>query len=175
MAARTLALAADQAHKQKMEKLKSLIEQTKAREQDCQDKLQELQHQLAQWRTILNFITSMETHGTLKPANMSWVDYFRQANVGLEEFPPMFAGDLAFDECLLLVTKLMGDLSDAVEHKLKTLETYGKRVASHEKSSSRLDNVSLDKLTKAKDPDAREAELSFGICTTGFHIVFTYV
>lgn len=75
------------------------------------DRVSTLQESVDMWSSILGYISSIDTHGSKKPSEQTWKQYFEQ---GLEkelDVPLVFLNKaLPFHDALMEVSKVLGSV-----------------------------------------------------------------
>ena len=128
------------------------------------DLLQASQKAERGWKSIMAYITNLDTHGSKKPPDMSWAQYFQQALEGSETTleslgcpPELDSADLDFQDCVLKVTAVVNEHTQTAA---KRAAFYNKAATRHSAHQSREQKrMKKDaKILEACEPDQAKDE-----------------
>ena len=108
---RKAAEEADAIAKQKQQQRSEAVVAADGRVAGYDDRVSTLEESVDMWSSILGYISSIDTHGSKKPSEQTWKQYFEQ---GLEkelEVPLIFLNKaLPFHDALMEVSKVLGSV-----------------------------------------------------------------
>lgn len=110
------------------------------------------------WKHILTYITSIGTHGSSKPSDMPWNQFFQQAfphenlTFDMLQLPSCFEQhDMAFSDCLFAVTAEISNAEktkDKFSSRLKKATSRCQEIEGRAQKRSERDKRLLDKVNR---------------------------
>ena len=125
------------------------------------ERLDFLSGHLACWRKVFSAVTSIETHGSKKPADQTWKDYFEQcAGVDLQgTYPQSFeSADLCFDDMVHLLSGHVAFIGTSVKNLEKTKNNFTSRQAKLKVALEKRQEKDAKKAQEIMNPEITEAK-----------------
>ena len=164
---RSLAYEADQEHERKKQKLVGAENFLHEREAKLEESLAQMEVKLKAWQDVLTYVTALETHGSKKPAHVSWQRYFQQALQDptiLDDCPACYKNsEESFQAVVVSLSNHIGTLGADLSAQKQSLQRTKTAASKRKKAQQCLEERAEKKMRKAlKTAEEKDAEKFLG-------------